>query len=69
MIFQDSDAALLTKDDQFRLHRLEVDYVKGTNKHSQGDQQHGRADAGGKKINSLSTELTMATLYITVTLS
>lgn len=47
-IFQGFDAqlwALLTKDNQFGLQRLEVDYVKGTNKDSQGNQQHRRADA------------------------
>lgn len=37
--------ALLTKDNQFGLQRLEVDDVKGTKKHSQGNQQHRRADA------------------------
>ena len=41
--------ALLTKDNQFGLQRLEVDYVEGTSKHSQGNQQHGRADTEEKK--------------------
>lgn len=45
------NGSLLTKDDQFRLHRLEVDYVKGPEKHSQGDEQHGRADAVEKNFN------------------
>lgn len=69
-IFQGLNAqlrSLLTKDDQFRLHRLEVDYVKGPEKHSQGDEQHGRADAVEKNFNGWSTVLTMATFYTAVT--
>ena len=30
--------ALLTKDNQFGFQRLEVNYVEGTNEHSQGNQ-------------------------------
>lgn len=41
--------ALPTEDNQFRLQRLEVNYVEGTNKHSQGNQQHWRADTVEKK--------------------
>lgn len=36
--------ALLTEDNQFGLQGLKVNYVEGTNEHSQGNQQHGRAD-------------------------
>lgn len=61
------NGSLLTKDDQFRLHRLEVDYVKGPEKHSQGDEQHGRADAVEKNFNGWNTVSTTATFYITVT--
>lgn len=46
---------LRTQNNQFGLQGLEVDYVEGTNIHSQGNQQHGRADTGVEnKINSAS---------------
>lgn len=40
---------LLTEDNQFGLQGLQVNYVEGTNEHSQGNQQHGRADTEEKK--------------------
>ncbi len=41
--------ALLTKDNQFGLQGLEVNYVESTSEHSQGNQQHGRADTEQNK--------------------
>ncbi len=47
--------ALLTEDNQFGLQRLEVNYVEGTSEHSQGNEQHGRADTEEEKKHQQSS--------------
>lgn len=51
--------ALLAHENQFGLQGFEVYYVEGTNKDSQGNQQHWRADSEERKKDQMINQFTL----------